>query len=245
MSVDTLTDDTMNDERRDKSIAYILDNGLTEPQPLHVKVRSLLGALGLRVIFWDTLYSMVFTLVTLAVIMAGFILLPVKNRYGASVALSPALLLVITLFAEMSERVDGLYDIKQCCLYNVRSVTAIRMMCYSAAGAVFAAVVAGVGTADRSEFLSMYSLCLSGLFMCACAELSLLRRFRGRWAAALPSMVWVIVSLTLTFVVGDWWERFLVGVPNAVSAVSVTLCAAMLIIQLKKMLREGTCYAFA
>ena len=235
----------MTDREKDASISYILDSGLVKPQTATWRVREMLSMLGPRFIFWDTSYSLFFTALTLAVTLPFLFLVPSKYSHSAAVGAAPALFLLITVFAETSERSGGLYELKQTCRYTVRQITALRVMCYSAVGVLFTASTAAVMAETANEFLSLFPLCLSSLFLCAVAQFSVLRLIRGKWTVAVISAAWVFVNLAIPYTFLEQWEAFLRGCPAVIGVAAAILSAVALTVQIRKMLMEDKQYAVA
>jgi hypothetical protein len=235
----------MNEREKNASIDYILSRGLAKPQTAGERIAEMTRALGLRFIFWDMGYSMFFAAVTLVIVFTVFRFVPNEYRCSAAVGAAPLTLLLITLFAETSERASSLYELKQLCRCTVRQVAALRVICYSLAGAAFTALIAAVRAQSAYEYLSLFPLCLSALFLCAVLGLYVLRRLRGRWAYAAYSAVWAIVNLSLPLSLGDAWEDALRAVPIAISVALAAIGAAVLAYQIAKMLSEVKAYAVA
>jgi len=124
----------MNENEKNASIEYILAQGLRKPQTTRSRIIEMIRGIGFRYIFWDTGYSLLFAAVTIAVVAALLTAWPDDYRYTASVAVAPLMFLLIMASAETSERACGLYELKQTCRYTVRQITALRVVCYSAAG---------------------------------------------------------------------------------------------------------------
>ncbi len=235
----------MNEKAKNASIEFILSQGLVKPQTATGRVGEMMRSLSLRFVFWDTGYSLFFAALTLAGVLVLFSLVPDAYRCSAAVAVAPLLFLFAIVFAETSERVGGLYELKQTCRYTIRQITALRVICYSVLGSAFTAVVAVVSTDSGYEFLVLFPLCLAALFVCAVLALSVMHVLRGKWGHAAFSAAWVFVNIALPFSLGDKWEAILRGMPIAFSAALAVLGAAMLACQISKMLREAKKYAVA
>ena len=235
----------MNENEKDASIEFILAQGLVKPQTVRARISEMIRALGFRYIFWDTGYGLIFAAVTIFAALALFTTVPEDFRYSSAVAAAPLLYLLIMVFAETSERVCGLYDIKQTCRYTIRQITALRVICYSAAGAAFTAVIAALGAESIYELAAMFPLCLSALFACAALSLAAIRFLRGNWALAAFSAGWLFISVALPFSQNELWESFLGGVPATLSTIVAAIGAALFIYQVSKMLSEVKKYAVA
>jgi len=235
----------MNEKERNASIEYILSKGLGKPQTMYSRIAEMFRAVGFRYIFWDAGYSIFFSAVSCAIAFALFISSPTDYKYSAAVAVAPLSFLLIMTFAETSERACGLYELKQTCRYTIRQITALRLLCYSIVGAVFTAVVSVIGTSGVYGFFSMFTLCLSALFICAALSLTVMRYLRNTWANAVYSAAWVIVNLTFPVLFGGRWEKVLGSIPIAISLAVASACAAVFAVQISKMLSEVKKYAVA
>jgi hypothetical protein len=230
---------------KDKSIEYILDHGLVKPKTAREQAIEMMRTCGWRFVFWDTAYSLTFAAITIAVVLAVVAVVPNDYRCSATVAAAPLLYLLISVFTETAERASGLYELKQTCRYTMRQITALRTACYSAAGAVYTAVVALGSANSASEFMTMFPLGLLALFVCAVPQLALARLAHGKWANALYAAMWVFVNIAVPFRLGEVWEKTLAGIPVAVSLGIAIAGAAIIVYQIKKMLTEVKSYARA
>ena len=233
----------MNEQEKNASIDYILSKGLVTPQTARARIAEMTHALGLRYIFWDMGFVLCFAAVTLALVLVLFAIAPDNYRYCASVAIAPLLFLLISVFTETSERSCGLYALKQSCRYTIRQICALRMVFYSVAGAAFTAVIAVIGARDVYDFLSLFPLCLSALFICALLSLSIMRFARGKWANAVFSAAWVLVSSVPAFSHNEQWEALLGATPMFLSVIVAAVGAAALAYQISRMLSEVGIYA--
>jgi len=235
----------MNEKEKNASIEYILAQGLVKPQTARSHIFEMIRTIGFRYIFWDTGYSVFFAAVSFAIAFALFVISPNEYKYSAAVAVAPLSFLLILTFAETSERSCGLYELKQTCRYTIRQIATLRVLCYSLLGAVLTTVIAAVGANDTYEFLSLFTLCLSALFICAALSLTIMRFLKNKWANAFYSAAWVFVNIALPFSLGDKWEKVLGIIPIAISVIVAIIGAAMFAYQISKMLSEVDKYALA
>jgi hypothetical protein len=234
----------MNEQEKNASIEYILSKGLVTPQTAWERLTEMTRTIGFRYIFWDTGYSLFFAAVTLAIVLALFIIVHDDYRYSASVTVAPLMFLLITVFTETSERASGLYELKQTCRYTICQITALRVACYSVLGAAFTTVIAVISAKDAYEFLVLFPLCLSALFVCAALSLTIMRFIRSKWAHAVFSAAWVFVCIALAFSLKRW-DTLLSGTPVILSVVIAVFGAAILAYQISRMLSEVDKYAVA
>jgi len=235
----------MNEKEKNASIEYILTQGLVKPKTARSRIVEMAHTLGFRYIFWDTGYSVFFAAVSFAIVFAMFVISPSAYRYSAAVAVAPLSFLLILTFAETSERSCGLYELKQTCRYTIRQIAALRVLCYSFAGAIFTAVIAAMGANDTYEFVSLFTLCLSALFICAALSQVMMRFLKNKWANAFFSAAWIFINIAFPFSLGDKWEKVLGTIPIAISVIVAVIGAAVFAYHVSKMLSEVDKYALA
>ncbi|MCL2137313.1 MAG: hypothetical protein FWH40_07335 [Coriobacteriia bacterium] len=235
----------MDDHEKNKSIDYILSQGLVRPQKMRERISDMTQTLGLRFIFWDTGYSLFFSAVTLTLVLVLSIVAPDEYRHSFAVAAAPLVFLLLGAFTETAERASGLYELKQTCRYTVQQVAALRVIFYSVAGVAFTAAITAVSANDAYEFLSLFPLCLSALSVCSVLFLYVTRYLVGKWGGMVYSAVWVFMSIALPFSFRESWETLLGAVPIALSVAITVLGAVALAYQIKKMLSEVEHYAVA
>ena len=235
----------MTENDKNKSIDYILSQGLETVPTARMRMLELIKSLGLRFIFWDTAYSMIFTAVTLVGALVVLAWSPEVYSHSAAAAISPLMFLMITLFAETAERAGGLYELKQTCYYTATQITSLRAMCYSILGFVFSILVATISAAETELFWSLLPLCLCVFFICACLHVSVMRWIKHKWAIATVSSVWAFLNLTLPIAFAEKWEAFLRSVPSAAVYIVAVLCAATLVWQIRYMFMEEKNYVVA
>ena len=236
---------TPPDPAREASITYILDEGFTAPLSIWHRARRIAEGLGLRFVFWDTAYSLIFAGLTVAVVALVVTATPEEWRYTVAAACSPLLFLLITLMTEVVERATSMYDLKQTSHFTIRQITALRIMAYSLVGAVFATVVAVLAAHSAHEVASLLPLSLAVLFLCATLEISTLQLTRNPWAVAVFTALWLTVSLGLPLRYKQDWEGFLANLSVAITGLIALVSLGILVWQISRMLNETRKYAVA
>jgi hypothetical protein len=230
---------------RDNSIAFILDCGLVKPKTAREYAVDIFRALGWKYIFRNTAYSLIFAALTVAVVSAMFALVSDSYRFSATIAAAPLLYLLIAVFTEMSERANGIYELKQTFYYTTRQITALRTLCYSAVGAVYTAALATAAMQTSAEFLPVFALGLLALFICAALQLLITRPARNGWANAVYAAIWIFANIALPIRFGAAWEHILTSVPIAVSLSVAIAAATVFVYVIRKMLMEVKPYALS
>ncbi len=234
----TLTD-------RQASIEYILEKGLITRETVWERARLILRRMGLRLVFWDTAYSLVFLILTLGTAAAVAWLAPSGWSRTLTVACSPAVFVIIVTVTELVERFDGLYGLRQTCHFTSRQVTAVRVMCYSAVGAVAAGLIAWLSADTWRDFLSLLPLGLGALFFSAVTNLFLLAARRPVWLTALVAAGWLAVVAGPPAALGPLWENFLASLSTAVTSLVCLIGAVILLWQIARLLTERRPYVVA
>jgi uncharacterized membrane protein YqjE len=230
---------------KDENIRYILDRGLIRPKTPRERVADILRALGLKYIFWNTAYSLIFAALTVMVVLAVFVAVPDSYRFSVTVAAAPLLYLLIAVFTETTERANGIYELKQTCHYTIQQITALRTAFYSLAGAVYTAALAVSAMRSSDEFLPMLALGLLALSVCAVPQLLITRLSRSKWTNAMYAAIWVFVNLALPVKFGASWENNLANVPVVFSFGVAAVATITLAYLIRKMLMEVKPYARA
>jgi len=233
-----------NKDSKDKSIEYILAQGFVEPPTFWGRVSKMFRVIGWKFIFWDLNYSLIFASVTILGIMFLFRYVP-ELQYSIAFALSPIMFLIIVLFAEISERMCDLYELKQTCRYTSRQIAAPRCVCYSVVGVVFAVGVTAFSAENIAQFFRLLPLCLGGLFLFAAIELLVIRFSRNKWAIAIFSSAWILLNLALPAIFRGYWEAFLSNLPIVLTIVLAIMGALAFAYQTNKMLMEENYYVIA
>lgn len=236
----------MIEHKKNASIDYILSQGFVERQTFWGRFLTMHHALGLRFIFWDLGYSLIFASVTLLGVVFLYRHAPVYDfPYATATLFSPMLFVLIMAFSQVNERSCNLHELKQTCLYTSRQVSALRCMYYSVAGIGFAVFIAVFSTDTVAQFLSVLPLCLGGIFLCATIQLSLMRFTHNNWFVASASVLWVVVNISLPLIFGHRWEALLASIPLFATGAFAVGGAGLFMYQLNQMLMEENRYAIA
>jgi hypothetical protein len=224
-----------NDINKQKSIEYILDKGLVKPKSALEKINEIYSNIGLRAIFWDTSYSIIFGLLTVALLTYIYFWIPYEMHYSATFAMAPLLFMVITVFTYISEYSGKIFELKQTFKYNCKQVTALRMLFYSAFGTIFTGVVVAFNTSDFYHFAALFPLCLSALFFVAIVMLYLIKY---KYLNAVFILVWTFGNAVLKTFGREKWENFLRELPIIYSVAFALIAFILILIKLKNMLKE-------
>lgn len=233
-------------EVKNDQIEFILTQGLRKPKSAKEKMSEVARSIGFRNIFWDTGYGLLLTAITLLIVSSIFIFMPEEYRFTTSTIAAPLIFLLILFLTEMSERVNGLYELKQTCHYTILQVTTLRVICYSMIGFIFTIGIVWFSTGNGYDFLLLLSICLFALSLCATLSLSFIKIFHGKWTFAMFSCIWIVLSLLIPFTLGiERWEGLLREMPITLMIILAIIGCISLAYQLKKIFSEVRNYATA
>lgn len=215
--------DYPTDSEREASIAAILAAGL-EPKPSLVReLCGLCRAIGLRGVL-----SGVGDCVLLAVLLAGcagFPLLAVLLKSPASpgllyplTACAPLLYAALLLLTFWKEKQLGTQELKMTVRYDLRQLTAMRLVLFSGIGALGDALFAAIAAAHSQDallFAQLLSLSLGALFLYVTLTLAGLLYLPARVQALLPAFWCILCALPPFLTTQEQLEGILSGLPLA------------------------------
>lgn len=214
------------DAEREASIEAILVAGLDAPPSLWRALSDLCRAIGLRGILFG-----VGDCVLLAVLLTGCAALPLtavlcgRGEPGALLypltACAPLLYAALLLLTFWKEEQLGTRELKMTVRYDLRQLTAMRLVLFcgfGAAGDALLAALAAFRHCDALLFLQLFSLSLGALFLYVAATLLALLYLPLRMQAALPAVWCVLCALPAQLLPYRRLQGFLAGLPAAGAA---------------------------
>jgi hypothetical protein len=221
-------------DERDRAIEAILTKGLTRPVPIWAFLRDMWRNLGPKLIFWDLAPAVLVS----CVVLLGYITLILLqlsrletawNVYAMLFLFSPILFISLTVCTEAIERLGGIYEIKMTSKYTIRQITTFRLLSFALAGTVFT-VLGSIFLSSAWEalqFVQLFSLALSSLFLCSLLTIYTMRRLRGGWY--IGAIIWTAIGVLPVLLFRENWDSFLSSLPPAVTlGVAVIACVFFL-----------------
>lgn len=229
----------MTIKNQKKSIDTILTVGLRKPKSMRVKMIDLVHSLGWRNIFWDTGYGLFLSVMTLLIVGSVFFFIPAEFHFTTITISVPLIYLLLLFLIEMSERINGLYELKQSFHYNILQVTAIRLLFYAIVGFIFSSILIFLLHGTQREFIQLFCLSLMALALCVALSLVISRRFRGKWSFGFFSLSWLVINVFLPIIFEiRYWELFLRSVPIYIVLFSSILSCSFAFYQLNEIFSE-------
>jgi len=237
-------------EERDRAIGNILSEGLTQPVTTPRFFLNMWRSLGFHVIFHGALPAILLSII-FAFGYIGLISLQSARlnlawiNHSLLFLFAPALFIWLTLSTEAIERFDGIYDLKMTCRYTIRQITALRLVCFSIIGMLFALVGSLVlfDTIGSGYFLQMLSLALASLFFCTFMIVHIMRRFNKGWY--IGTLLWLFFATLPIMLFGAEWNNLLTHLPPAL-ALGITVVTSLLFLrEIKIISKEVSVYAYS
>lgn len=226
--------DKPTEYQKNMAIEKIMQKGLVRPRKLSAQLLEMWRTLGLSYIFGDIFQAFIIV----AIIMLGGFLVYLEfsklMMHAVTFAFAPLSFLSIVLFAEMIERLSGLYELKMTFKYTIRQITAFRILCFSLLGVVTCVISSA---SAGGEFLQTLATSLSALFLCALFITFILRRFAPVWRYVSMG-AWVIISVLPIYLLGERWETILSGMPAALTLTIAVIAFLLFLHEVKQIMNE-------
>lgn len=221
---------------KEKSIEYILDKGLLKPKSTFEKIREIIRNIGLRSIFWDTSYTVICSSITAIFLIIIQIYSDNQLKYSSAFAIAPVLFILITTFTYLTERFNGIYELKQTLKYTSEQITVIRILFYSGIGTIFTAIIAAFSTSTFHGFATLFPICLSALFLTA-FFMTIFSKYK--FGNIIFSCLWGFFNLALILIFREKWEEFLVNIPILYALIICIISFTFIMLKLKYMLKKS------
>lgn len=222
---------------RDKTIEDILYNGLTKPKSLWADLCDMYRALGLRYIFCNMTNAIIMTVISALGFVLLYPMLQEQHIFTTVFAIIPVFFMLLVLITETIEKVSGLYELKMTYKYTVQQITVFRILVFSLIGTAFSTFISlYFSRLLVYDFLRIFSLSLSALFLCAFLTMFILRHFNWKWNHCFVMLFWIISGFLPTRMIGEQWELFLAQIPIAITLLLAMTACVLLLMETKKLM---------
>lgn len=231
--------DKPTENQKNMAIEEILQKGLVRPATLTTKLWEMWRTLGPKYIFGDIYQALIIAVV----VIVGFFSLYLQFlclqssrpiMHSITFAFAPLSFLIIMLFAEIIERLGGLYELKMTFKYTIRQITAFRILCFSLLGVVFC-VISSVFSGGG--FFQAFATSLCALFLCSFLIAFIVRRFAPLWRYVSMG-AWVLASILFIYIFGNKWEMLLSNTPTALTFILAAVVFALFLHEIKQIITE-------
>lgn len=210
---------------------------LKPPKSLWRWLLELFRCLGFRVIFGNMLWlSLAAAGGSLCI---GLVLATAWPPYilATLFAVAPLSFLLATLLIELTERANGLYDLKMTCKYTARQLAAVHLLAFSGMGAVFCVFLSTqVDKKAPNTFFTALAISLCALLLCGLLALFFIRRLGLRWIHS--AALWGVLSVVPVVICRMEWESFLYSLPLWVTAGLAALLLFLYLWEIGKMISK-------
>lgn len=229
----------ITNKEKEASIAYILEKGLVQPKSVGQQILELYQQLGFRYLFWDDLYCLFFSIVTLSSVFVTMLFIPYDYQLSFLMVSAPFLYLILTFFSEISERLSGLYELKQTFHYTIFQLTAFRILFHALLGFILTTGLVFFTMKGSGEWLLALALSFLSLSLCTVTHLFVLRWVSQTWNVFGFLIIWsfLFTSFPLWFGLKKW-ESLLNTLPLWSLLIGILLVLWLFIYQIKIMLQE-------
>jgi hypothetical protein len=237
---------------REQSIRAIVDAAVPRKRTLRGEIRRLMATVGLRRAFCGVGDAAAASLIVSAAAMLLACLLQVNTK-GDGSANEPAVSLILFLtpllyfsllaFTAWKERITKTWEVLTACRYNLRHLTAIRLIIVSAAGLLFIPLVT-LPLIEYGKYARVIAAAFCALFLYSVLTLTLLL-ISERAASRLAAPVLWVCSWGLLFVnysVPEI-EGFIAAVPAAVTVILAASLVALYLLELRLFILRATRFA--
>ena len=217
---------------KDRAITEILQTGLIRPKSLVAHLKELYTALGINYIFWDMTQAIIISAIVLVGILGMYFQISAPMVYATSFIFAPFLFILIVFFADIIERLSGLYELKMTFKYTMQQITAFRILCFSLLGVLFCVMSSVV---IEGEFLRVFAVSICALFLCALFTAFVTHHFSPKWQYA-SLTAWVVISILITRFGDERWNSFLANTPITVTLFVACAVFALFLFEIRKMI---------
>lgn len=215
----------MPDEHEiDKSVRFIVLQGLVKKETMASAMRSIVQQVGWRHLFKDRLELFLILFGVVSGLYSLFHLTPfssnVENLYAAIFVLSPVLFLAFSIFSYTAKTQTDMYDVEMACKFNAYQVIAIRMLAFSVMTMVVNTVLIAVMVNRYEQLHFGHAVLLSGtslfLFSFLLTFALQARRTKGIVMAAIA--FWLAGNILTRLVNEVLYNELLLNLPLVVYA---------------------------
>jgi len=237
-----------NKDERKRAISEIVDIALPQKTTLRGEVKRLYKTVGIKNAFCgvgDAVAAAIMISVILGTAASIFIIesINIANaglntglnpqfalpfRYLPLILLAPVLYFSLLAFTSWKERMSGTWQVLSVCRYNLKFITAVRVIIVSLAGAVFLIAIT-LPLSVYPEYPRMLGFAFCAMFFYGSFTLLTLMISESKAKQGILPIIWFIVWTFLCLVAPRETEGFLSGIPITILiAVAVGLCALYL-----------------
>lgn len=239
----------LNCDERESSIRSILDTAMPVKRTLFGEIKRLINVVGLKYAFCGVGNAVAAALlVSFGIIFAVSILTVAagddftdSNYFFIPVLFfAPILYFSMLVFTSWKEQMTKTWEVLASCRYNLKYVTAIRVMIVSAAGMIFIPL-STLPLAVRAEYPNIIAAAFGSMFLYSALTLLLLLISESLILKHIAPMIWIVGwGLLLVTFTPLQVERFIANIPLAISILLACVLLALYLLELRVFIMRTT-----
>ncbi|MDR0984682.1 MAG: hypothetical protein LBL93_06765 [Ruminococcus sp.] len=238
------------EEEKKKSIQAIIDMALPEKPTVYAEIKRLFKAVGLKYAFCgvaDAVLAAVLVSLCFAIPASIYGAVEIINPEDSVISflpilfLSPILYLSILFFTAWKEYLTGTLDVLTSCRYNLKYITAVRVIIVSAAGIGFL-LVTTLPMIGTIMYPKIVLLCFSAMFLYSSLSLLFLFFSESHFVQFAMPVLWATFwSVSCIVFTPQKVEIFLSGIPVSAILLVLALLITAYILELRVLVLRATC----
>ncbi len=227
----------ISEEEKNKSIDFIISQGMPRPQTLSNCIPQLFKAVDIRTLFFgvgDCLF-LAFLAFAMCIVPFSYTASGGENALCPAVfVFSPVLYGLLHLLTQWKERMSGTYELKMTCRYTLRQLTALRMLLFGGISIIVCVPVTSIFYSLSGGAVSLPRLMgvsFSALFIFAAVLLAAFISGKKRYISGVYA-VWTAVSVIMLNS-GEKFGSLLLKVPVFLFYLTAVLALSVYLIEVR------------
>jgi len=250
MSTESSTNNNLSQDEKEKSIKYIVAQGVVTPQ-MHCKnIQNKVKFCNLKTAFCG-ISDCIFIGIIVGMIFWLMFLQVDKELIGCGVyLLSPLTYIIIYSLAVWKETAFKLYEMKMVCRYNLQLLSTFRMLYFSIINLVLNStmllIMQAVGISEM-VLGKLLGISFAAIFLYGIVMLFLRWKKKTVVSQLICSIEWIVANVLLISLFGKSFEKFLLNLPGyivlGIVGISSVVYLLMLFLNMSKRIEGETEYA--
>lgn len=224
-----------------EEINSIVNKGVTPKISFIRYLGNCFKELGFRNIFHDKAELTILFLIGIAMTIIPityFYNSNTQDLYKFTFIMSPMMYLVAVLFSFYNSKEKGAFDIEMTCKYNLYQLSALRMFVFSLVGILIntLSIITIWFLGRQIDVIRMIIISITSVFLFSVIFLYLLMKLKFAVSKYLVISAWIIINLTLSNSNNIVYQYFLIKAPLFIHLIVSSICIALYIKNLNKLI---------
>lgn len=217
----------------------IVDKGVKKKISFIRYLKKSFKELGFKNIFHDKveLFAIVLIYIPLSILIS-IINFNIENVYEITFFVSPILYLATTLFSFYNSKNKGAFELEMTSKYNLYQLAALRMFIFSLASILInsLSIVCIFIMEKEVDVIKMIIISITGIFLFSTIFLYSLLKLKLNLSKYLVIGLWILINLFLITSGNKIYKDLLIEIPIYIHLIISTLCVALYIKNLNKLI---------